>query len=208
MWQFAQHKVLLSISTYHAISHRRAVYHFHTKSSINSTIKIIYQQHLSHCQWLPFVQYQNGNCLLNLHQILFVLRINGDQMIAHLSQKSTASWYSTCTEVNVNCQQLFVTGRNEKLVTTLWTEISTPCNIHTCSAHPCRSNGHIQANLILSRIDYCNALLHGAPAATIHKLQRVQNNAARIVVQAPKTIRCQTTASEAALATGRAEDYL
>jgi len=36
------------------------------------------------------------------------------------------------------------------------------------------------------RIDYCNALLHGAPAATTHKLQRVQNNAARIVVEAPK----------------------
>ena len=62
--------------------------------SKNSTIKIIYQQHLSHCQWLPFVQYQNGNCLLNLQQILFVLRINRDQMIAHLSQKSTASCFN------------------------------------------------------------------------------------------------------------------
>jgi len=44
----------------------------------------------------------------------------------------------------------------------------------------------LACSLILSRINYCNALLHGARAATIHKLQRVQNNVARIVVQAPK----------------------
>ena len=35
-------------------------------------------------------------------------------------------------------------------------------------------------SLILSRIDYCNAVLHGAPTGTIQILQRVQNNAARM----------------------------
>jgi len=39
---------------------------------------------------------------------------------------------------------------------------------------------------ILSRIDYCNSVQHGAPSNTIQKLQRVQNNAARIVLQAPR----------------------
>ena len=44
----------------------------------------------------------------------------------------------------------------------------------------------LACSLILSRIDYCNAVLHGAPSYSIKKLQRVQNNAARIVLEAPR----------------------
>ena len=44
----------------------------------------------------------------------------------------------------------------------------------------------LACSLILSRIDYCNAVLHGAPSYSIKKLQRAQNNAARIVLEAPR----------------------
>ena len=44
----------------------------------------------------------------------------------------------------------------------------------------------LACSLILSRVDYCNALLHGAPNYSIKKLKRVQNNAARIVLQEPR----------------------
>jgi len=44
----------------------------------------------------------------------------------------------------------------------------------------------LACSLILSRIDYCNAVLHGAPSGIIHKLQRVENNVARIVHEAPR----------------------
>ena len=49
-----------------------------------------------------------------------------------------------------------------------------------------RQERHLACSLILSRIDYCNAVLYGAPMTTINKLQHVQNNAASFVLQIPK----------------------
>ena len=40
---------------------------------------------------------------------------------------------------------------------------------------------------VLSRIDYCNSLLAGCPKQLIHKLQKVQNNAARLICRTPKS---------------------
>ena len=44
----------------------------------------------------------------------------------------------------------------------------------------------LACSLIPSKVDYCNAVLHVAPSYSIKKLQRVQNNAARIVLEAPR----------------------
>ena len=44
----------------------------------------------------------------------------------------------------------------------------------------------LACSLVLFRIDYCNAVLHGSPSYSITMLQRVQNNAARVVLEAPR----------------------
>lgn len=39
----------------------------------------------------------------------------------------------------------------------------------------------IACSIVATRLDYCNSLLYGAPEATLDKLQRAQNNLARVV---------------------------
>ena len=39
----------------------------------------------------------------------------------------------------------------------------------------------VACNIVASKLDYCYALLRGAPKATVSKFQQVQNNLARVV---------------------------
>ena len=40
---------------------------------------------------------------------------------------------------------------------------------------------------VFSRLDYCNSLLSGCPPYLLNRLQKVQNNAACLILKAPKT---------------------
>ena len=40
--------------------------------------------------------------------------------------------------------------------------------------------------MVITRLDYCNALLTGLPACAVKPLQMVQNAAARLVLNQPK----------------------
>jgi len=59
-------------------------------------------------------------------------------------------------------------------------------------------------SLILSRIDYCNSVLHAVPTSGIQKLQRVQNHA----TSGAKAITHQVTTPPAALAAGPTADHV
>jgi len=53
----------------------------------------------------------------------------------------------------------------------------------------CQRTSTLARSLILTRLDYWNSLLHGSHASSIQTLKRVQNNAARILLQAPRRCR-------------------
>ena len=44
----------------------------------------------------------------------------------------------------------------------------------------------LAVSFILSRLDFCNSLLSGLPDAKLSRLQRIQNNAARVVLRQPR----------------------
>jgi len=67
--------------------------------------------------------------------------------------------------------------------------VARVCNYHTRALRHARSlltdevAQTVARSIVASGLENCNALLHGAPAVTIVKLQRAQNNLARVVFQ-------------------------
>ena len=75
------------------------------------------------------------------------------------------------------------------------THIEVKCNTAFCQLYSLRrirkylsrqATETLIHAFIFSHIDYCNGLLNGVPKYQIHKLQRIQNMAARLVHKLPK----------------------
>ena len=66
-------------------------------------------------------------------------------------------------------------------------------NFELCRFNSIRHYLSVQATktfvpaFVLSRLDYCNSLLSGCPPYLLNRLQKVQNNAACLILKAPKT---------------------
>jgi len=60
--------------------------------------------------------------------------------------------------------------------------LSPPTTAPTPVLRGSRSHDATNNVIVVSRLDYCNALLAGLPASTIAPLQRVQNAAARLIL--------------------------
>ena len=50
-----------------------------------------------------------------------------------------------------------------------------------------RATNTLVSAFLLSRLDFCNSLLSGCPQYLLNRLQKVQNNAALLILKAPRT---------------------
>ena len=57
---------------------------------------------------------------------------------------------------------------------------------HVRNLLPFQVTQTLACSIVGSRLDYCNAVLRGAPKSTLSMLQRVQDNLARVVLQVPR----------------------
>ena len=71
------------------------------------------------------------------------------------------------------------------------TEVSRSCHYHMRAFHHIRNCLSYETScavarcIVLSRLDYCNSLFHGAAKDNIHKLQTIQNSLVRIIYNLP-----------------------
>ena len=131
------------------------------------------------------------------------LQLNPDKLEALVVGTSRRLQAATSTMSSVSVAGVDLPMADEMKVLGVVLDSRLTFNSHTTSvARSC--NYHVQAirhirhllstnlaltlacSLVLSRLDYCNAVLHRAPASSIQKLQRAQNTAARVVLQAPR----------------------
>lgn len=124
------------------------------------------------------------------------LKINDDKTEFIVFQ-NTASVTSRCS-VNISgsevsssdkVRDLGVILNNQLTCTDHVSSIVKSCNFYLrqlsrirpyIDNHVCKRAVHA---LILSRVDYCNSLLAEAPQFLLHKLQKIQNRAARVVLR-------------------------
>ena len=113
---------------------------------------------------------------------------------------------TTCTNVNAQDVNSYTDVDFSDLVKNLGVTLDSSLSMHQQVTHTCtaayielrRISSSCQcltvdatktliSAFVLSRLDYCNALLSGVPQYLLDRLQRVQNAAARLTVKASKS---------------------
>jgi len=105
------------------------------------------------------------------------------RMFGTVARQPALPWQAVCTQTVVGGLKCY--HPSMKWIQSMrWSQFFI--HIHICHLLSMELASTLVRSLILTRLDYCNSLLHGSLTSSIHTLQRVQNNAARIVLQASR----------------------
>ena len=101
----------------------------------------------------------------------------GDSTVAPVkSVKNLGTWIDNNFNIKINvnnwCKAAYYHLTNVRRIRKYLNEKATQALVHA---------------LIIGRIDYCNSILYGLPTSDLAKLQRLQNSAARIIRNIPRT---------------------
>jgi len=104
-------------------------------------------------------------------------------MDKHVAQTVRTDIY---TDYNTGHKRCINRSGQSSIVRRHATSVARACNYHVQAIRHLPTTElalTLACSLILPRLDYCNAVLHGAPASSIQKLHRAQNTAARVILE-------------------------
>ena len=131
------------------------------------------------CDKLKINDGKTDFILIGMRQQLLKVHVNslaiGDvQVSSVMSVKNLGTWMDSNLNLQVNinntCKAAYYHLTNIRRIRKYLDENAAQKLIHT---------------IIIGRIDYCNGILYGLPATQIIKLQRLQDAAARLVLNIP-----------------------
>ena len=103
------------------------------------------------------------------------LRVGGNEILFSDCVKSLGVYLDSCLTMRQHishiCKSAYFELRKISSIRPYLTQFATT---------------QLVSSLVLSRLDYCNAILAGLPSEDIARLQRIQNNAARLVFKKPR----------------------
>jgi len=110
----------------------------------------------------------------------------------HMGNGHSTLQLTTCAEAFVNNIKLLgVTVDNHLSFDQHISDVVRSCNYHIHSLRHIRplidreTAINLACSIVASRLDYCNSVMYGVSETNIAKLQRMQNNLARVVCKTP-----------------------
>ena len=172
---------------YHQYAEDTQLFYALTASEIDTSLTVVEDCSRTVKQW-----FLENDLLLNADksEVMFVGTAAQLQRTDHIQSVNVAD---AALPVSRELKSLWVVLDRHLNFSDHVITVARACNYHIWALRHIRhllteDIAHTLAcSIVTSKLDYCNAVLHGAPLKNVAMLQRVQNNLARVVLQKPKT---------------------